>query len=98
MIVLLISTINLNQYLWRLTQKLLIVNFDEIYRVPNTSQILSISYYEAILNQLQHIKKDIVLGTDQNFDYLIKYKNQVHSSELMDLFLNADLQLQSQPE
>ena len=63
--------------------------FGEIYRVPNTSEILSISYYEMILNKLQDIKNDIVLGTDQNFDYLIKYKNQVHSSELMDLFLNA---------
>ena len=62
--------------------------FGEIYRVPNTSEILSISYYETILNKLQHIQKDIVLGTDQNFDYL-KYKNQAHVSELMDLFLNA---------
>ncbi len=62
--------------------------FGEIYRVPNTSEILSISYYETILNKLQHIKKDIVLGTDQNFDYL-KYKSQTHTAELMDLFLNA---------
>ena len=29
-----------------------------------------------------------MLGTDQNFVYL-KYKNQTHISELMDLFLNA---------
>ena len=28
------------------------------------------------------------MGTDQNFDNL-KYKNQAHISELMDLFLNA---------
>jgi len=42
-----------------------------------------------ILNKLQHIQKDIVLGTDQKFDYL-KYKIQAHVSELMDLFLNAD--------
>ena len=70
--------------------------FDEIYRVPNTSEILSISYNETILNELQHIQKDNVLGTDQNFDYL-KYKNQANVSELMDLFLNY-LQLQSQPE
>jgi len=29
-----------------------------------------------------------VLGTDKYFDYL-KYKNQAHVSQLMDLFLNA---------
>jgi len=62
--------------------------FGEIYRVPNTSEILSFSYYETILNKLQYIKKDIALGTHKNFVYL-KYKNQAHSSELMDLFLNA---------
>jgi len=50
--------------------------FGEIYRVPNTSEIVSISYYETILYKLQHIQKDIVLETNQNFDYLnIKIKH-----------------------
>jgi hypothetical protein len=61
--------------------------FGETYRVPNTSEIVSISYYE-----LEHIQKDIVLGTNQNFDYL-KHKNQAHVFELMDLFLNASVLL-----
>ena len=36
--------------------------FGEIYRVPNTNEILSISYYETILNKLQHIKKRHCIG------------------------------------
>ena len=55
--------------------------FGEIYRVPNTGEIISISYYETSLNKLQHIQKDIVLRTNHNFDI----------SELMDIFLNAGL-------
>jgi len=31
--------------------------FGEIYRANNTSEIISISYYETILNQLQHNTK-----------------------------------------
>ena len=62
--------------------------FGEIYRVPNTSEITSLKHYETILSKFQHIKKDIVLGTDQNFDYL-KYKNHTNSAELMNIFFNA---------
>jgi len=36
--------------------------FGEIYQVPNASEILSISYYQTILNNLQHIQNVIVLG------------------------------------
>lgn len=62
--------------------------FGEIYRVPNTSETSSINYYETILNKLQHSKTDVVLGTDQNFDYL-KYKSQKNITELMNIFLNT---------
>ncbi len=42
----------------------------EIYRVHNPDENISLERYEAVLGMLQKLKKNIVLGTDQNFDYL----------------------------
>ena len=42
----------------------------EIYRVPNSNRQLSIQYYEIIRNKLQYENKEVILGTDQNFDHL----------------------------
>ena len=42
----------------------------EVYRVPNTSCPNSITNYELITNKLQNENKEIIIGTDHNFDYL----------------------------
>ena len=46
----------------------------EIIRIPNTNEIISIDRFENILQSLQVSNKDIIIATDQNFDYL-KYMN-----------------------
>ena len=42
----------------------------EIYRIPNTNELDSIRHFETILNKLANINCNIIIGTDQNFDYL----------------------------
>ncbi len=49
----------------------------EIYRVPNVDENISLERYEAVLGKLQKPKKNIILGTYQNFDFL---KLQTHSA------------------
>ena len=41
----------------------------EIYRVPNTNEQLSLHSFETILERLRNMNINIILGTDQNFDY-----------------------------
>ncbi len=48
----------------------------EVYRIPNTSEILSIERYEQITTKLVNVPHHIILGTDQNFDFLkVEKKN-----------------------
>jgi len=63
----------------------------EIYRVPNTNEAESINRYDHILNKLSIEKKDILIGTDQNFDYL-KIERHKNTSDLLNTFLSAGLQ------
>ena len=62
----------------------------EIYRVPNTSEPLSVSRYETIMRKLHSTKARVLLGTDQNFDY---FKIQTHRNtyELYSHFLTSGL-------
>jgi hypothetical protein len=41
-----------------------------VYRVTNTNEQLSINRYETILRKLATFKWDVMIGTDQNFNYL----------------------------
>ena len=62
----------------------------EVYRVPNTSEIDSITRFDTILNNLVSSKLDIIIGTDQNFDY-IKIEQHKNTSDLLDNFLSSGL-------
>ena len=62
----------------------------EIYRVPNTSEIDSLNRFETTINKLNIQKQDVIIGTDQNFDY-IKIENHKHTAELLDTFLTSGL-------
>ncbi len=42
----------------------------EAYRVPNTNNVQSIANYESLVSGMIAENKSIVLGTDQNYDYL----------------------------
>ena len=58
----------------------------EIYRVPNTNEVNSINMYSQIISKLQNYKNDIIIGTDQNFDY-IKIDQYKHTQDLLDTFI-----------
>lgn len=62
----------------------------EIYRIPNTNEIISIDRYETIIKQLQDYKNTIIIGTDQNFDY-IKIDQHKNIEDLLNVFLTNGL-------
>ena len=59
----------------------------EIYRVPNSNRHLSIQYYEDIISKLQYENKEVILGTDENFDYL--NSTCAHSKHLLETYFSA---------
>ena len=58
----------------------------EIYRVPNTNEISSINMYENIIAKLHNYKHDVIIGTDQNVDY-IKIDQHKNTQDLLDTFI-----------
>ncbi len=42
----------------------------EIYRVTNTNKEESIKYFENIITPIHGQNIDVIIGTDQNFDFL----------------------------
>ncbi len=48
-----------------------------VYRIPNTNQQLFLERYQSIIDKIKLEKKDIIIGTDQNLDYL---KIQQHAN------------------
>ena len=61
----------------------------EVYRVPSSSSPDSITNYELITNKLQNENKEIIIGTDQNFDYL--NMNCAYSKHLLEIIFSAGL-------
>lgn len=63
----------------------------EIYRIPNTPTELSLYRYEDTITKLLKNKThDIIIGTDQNFDYL-KINDHKPTSDLFDHFISNGL-------
>ena len=56
----------------------------EIYRVPNTNEQLSVDRFDQFLNGIRN-KRDVIVGTDQNFD-LLKCDTNSHTNELLNTF------------
>ncbi len=68
----------------------------EIYRIPGTNLNTSLEYFENLLNKLKH-EKQIILGTDQNFD-LLRLEDHPQTANLFNLFLeNSFLPTISKP-
>ena len=59
----------------------------EIYRVPNTNEQLALHRFETILERLRNMNINIILGTDQNFDYF-KIESQTNTRDLLNLVLH----------
>ena len=64
----------------------------EIYRVPNTSEIISVERFDNLLTNIARTAgtKDIIIGCDQNFDYL-KINQHKHTEELLNCFITSGL-------
>ena len=59
----------------------------EIYRIPNTSEKTFMDNYSIITEKINSENKDIIIGTDQNLDFL---KCEVHTNTAN--FLNLNLE------
>jgi len=58
----------------------------EVYRVPNTNEQLSSNRYETILRKLLIFNGDVMIGTDQNFNYL-NVERHGNTRDLLNLFI-----------
>lgn len=62
----------------------------EVYRVPGTNEKNFIDDYSGLISKLNSENKEIVIGTDQNFDY-IKINSHSNTSLLLETNLNNGL-------
>jgi len=67
------------------THKLIV---GEVYRVPNTHEITSIERYESIIQKLDNYSGDVLIGTDQHFNY-INVHGHKNTSQLLDAFISS---------
>ena len=56
----------------------------EIYRVPNTNELSFIDKYSSIIDTINSENKDIIIGTDQNLDFL-KYDRHTNTGKFLNL-------------
>lgn len=56
----------------------------EVYRTPGTNESLSIARFEELLLFFRN-KRNVIIGTDQNFD-LLKYSTHTNTSTLLNTF------------
>ncbi len=57
----------------------------EIYRIPNTNERLSIDRYDQMVTALCNTNCSLMIGTDQNVDYMRVNTNQ-NASDLLNVF------------
>ena len=62
----------------------------EIYRVPGTNEKDFLSTYESIVNKVKDERKKLIIGTDQNLDYL-KINNHRNTMNFFELNLSNNL-------
>ncbi len=62
----------------------------EIYRPPNTNEKDSIARYDNVISRICSTNADVILGTDQNFDYM-KINSNNNVSDLFDVFYTQGL-------
>ena len=62
----------------------------EIYRVPGTNENNFITKYEDLISKIKREKKDIIIGTDQNLDFL-KIHQHTNTAKFLDVNLTNDL-------
>ena len=70
-----------------LSKKLIV---GEIYRPPNTNERQSIANYERVLTKICNSNCDVLIGTDQNFNFMY-INNNKNVSDLFDVFYTLGL-------
>ena len=58
-----------------------------VYRVPNTDETLLIENYKSIFNKIKNERKELIIGTDQNLDFL-KLNSHFGTNKLFDVLLS----------
>jgi hypothetical protein len=58
----------------------------EVYRVPGTDENFFLEEYNNILHNIGKENKDLIIGTDQNLDYL-KSETHVNTAKMLDINL-----------
>ena len=80
----------LSLVLWRLREWVKKHNTGSIYRVPGTREKQFNELYENVLKKVQTEEKEVVIGMDQNMDFLKVYKHN-STMELLDINLANDM-------
>ena len=62
----------------------------EVYRVPNTNENDFIERYESIIDKIYQENKNLIIGTDQNLDYL-KIRNHNNTAKFLDTNLSSGI-------
>lgn len=62
----------------------------EVYRIPGTNETQFLDYYESIVKRIRQEHKRIIIGTDQNLDYL---KIDIHRNTMKFFELNLSNKL-----
>ncbi len=62
----------------------------EVYRVPNTNLQTFFDTYQSILDKIGNENKDLILGTDQNIDYL-KINEHTNTANFLNMNLTNGL-------
>ncbi len=79
--------VNLSRCLSRL---LLSTIVGKIYRVLGTSDHLSVRRISSIVEQLNSSSANVIIGCDQNFDFL-RVNEHAHTAEILNLFISSRL-------
>jgi exonuclease III len=59
----------------------------EVYRVPGTDELVFLENYETFFKKIKTEKKELIIGTDQNLDFL-KINSHYNTNRLFDLIVS----------
>ena len=60
----------------------------EIYRVPGTNDQISVERYESLIQKMSGFHGDVIIGTDQNFNY-VNIERHAKTRDLLDVFISS---------
>ncbi len=65
-----------------------VVLLSEVYRVPNTSEKMSLEHFSNLINKIKYAKyQNIIMSEEQNFDFMHIHEHQ-NTADLFNLFVS----------